>query len=237
MKRARQVSPNDNRLRSEAQGTEIIKIRPSAPHGRAYQHSDRIFGTVPWSDCPDRLRQFEWNNDPYEVDSALVLHYMNLYFVHINPATYSIFPEEAFMRWLHSSRTKSTNEKMVIYAMLAMSSLFSTREERGVEGNHFARRAEYAIEKSHGVFTLQLVQSRMLLSLYHSAVGNASLAFDLGGNALRAVAALKLNFEDGISKTDEILEFGLNKHGLIECRRRTYWASFIMDVSICSTLG
>ena len=121
MKRARQRSRNNVGTKSKIQESEGIPIGLGTSHGRVQQHPNRVSSSTPWNDSPESLRLFKWSNDPYEVDSALVLHCMNLYFAHINLAIYSIFDREVFMRWLHSSRTKSTEEKIVLYSMLAIS--------------------------------------------------------------------------------------------------------------------
>ena len=178
----------------------------------------------------------EWNNDPYPTKPALVLHYMNLYFSHVNSAIYCMFPNKAFLRWLQYEKDKSPAELMVVYSMLAMGSIFSSRPEKAAEGAHFCDIARLAVGKNHGVFSLQLIQSRMLLALYHFSIGESTISWDYGGSACRAVAGLKMNLEKGIVNTGGKVsyDYGLNKHGLAECYRRTYWSAFLMDVSFCS---
>ena len=175
---------------------------------------------------------FECQNDPYDINPRLVLHYMDMYFMHCK-ATYCIFPRKPFLRWLQNKKAKSSDELMVLYAMLSIGSIFSSRPERKAEGSLFAKITRYAIEKNHGNYSLQLAQSRMLFALYLFALGDSASAWDNGGSAFRAVAGLKLNLEEGITDVgdNEPSEFGLNRFTLIECRRRTFWSAYLMDAS------
>ena len=174
-----------------------------------------------------------WRTDPYHSQPELVMHYVDLYFTHINSATYRMFAREPFLHWLQYAKGKSSDELMVLYSMLAMGSTFSNLETRKSEGSLFARVARYAVEKNHGQFSLQLAQSRLILALYHFSVGDGAKAWDYCGSAVRVAAGLKMNLEQAIVAivNDAPLDFGLNRSGLEECYRRTYWSTFLMDVS------
>ncbi|MCJ1293626.1 hypothetical protein MMC34_005181 [Xylographa carneopallida] len=172
-----------------------------------------------------------WRTDPYHSQPELVMHYVDLYFTHINSATYRMFAREPFLHWLQYAKGKSSDELMVLYSMLAMGSTFSNLETRKSEGSLFARVARYAVEKNHGQFSLQLAQSRLILALYHFSVGDGAKAWDYCGSAVRVAAGLKMNLEQAIVAivNDAPLDFGLNRSGLEECYRRTYWSTFLMD--------
>ena len=72
-----------------------------------------------------------------------------------------------------------------------------------------------------------------MLALYNFARGKATEAWDFCGLALRAISALKLNTEEGVKDIpdDTDLDFGFDRSTLEECRRRTFWSGFLMDVS------
>ena len=118
--------------------------------------------------------------------------------------------------------------------MLAMNLAFLPQSDYKTKGNLYARIARYAAEKNHGRFSLQLVQCRLLIGLYYSAQGDSAIVWDFGGSAFRAASDLWVNLERGIIGLDnkQPLDYGLNKHGLAECHRRTYWSTFIVDVSL-----
>ena len=180
------------------------------------------------------VHSFSWVANPYQVDPGVTMHYMETYFIHINAATYRIFPRKHFLHWVKSHTAKSPNDLMLIYTMLAMGSIFSSRNERNHEGSLFSKIARYAVEKNHGNYSLQLVQSRLLLAFYHFSTGDTHKAWDYGGMGFRVASGLKLNLEQGATDIieDEILEYGLNRHALAECRRRTFWSAYMMDVSV-----
>ena len=193
---------------------------------------------VPWEALSGyaNVHSFSWANDPYEVDPDITLHYVDTYFIHINAATYRIFPRKLFTRWIKIEKAKSPDDLMLLYTILAMGSIFSSRAERKHEGSLFSKIARYAAEKNHGNFSLQLIQSRLLLAFYHFALGETHKAWDFGGMGFRVASGLKLNLEEGVTDIgdDDVMEYGLNRHALAECRRRTFWSAYMMDVSVAT---
>jgi hypothetical protein len=97
----------------------------------------------------------------------------------------------------------------------------------------FARIARYAVEKSQHRLTLQLAQSRIILSLWHFTMGASAAAWDLAGSAMRTVCGLRLNVEPDrkSSKKRPLQEHSLQTEALMECHRRTFWTAFLVDVS------
>lgn len=180
------------------------------------------------------VHSFDWANDPYQVDPEITMHYVETYFIHVNAATYRLFPRKLFLDWVRGETVKSPDDLMLIYTILAMGSIFSSRTERKHEGSLFGKIARFAVERNHGNYSLQLIQSRLLLAFYHFSMGDAHKAWDYGGMGFRVVSGLRLNVEDGITDIgdDDILDYGLNRHALEECRRRTFWSAYIMDVSL-----
>jgi hypothetical protein len=120
---------------------------------------------------------------------------------------------------------------MLLYAMLAKGTIFAINHRRHADGKIFSRIAHRAIGESAGVFNLQVVQTRLILALYDFSQGSTSKAWDFTGAAIRAACGMKLNVEEGIVdiKDNQILDYGLDKATLIECRRRTFWSTYIMD--------
>ncbi|KAF3009452.1 hypothetical protein E8E13_001605 [Curvularia kusanoi] len=174
----------------------------------------------------------QWEQDPGELDPRVTSHILDMYFQHAGRATYGMFPRNAFMSWAQSGRRKSQDDRMILYSVLAMGSLFSPDTENRALGKRFAAVATYAAEKRFGKFSLQLCQSRLLLALYHFAQGKAQPAWDFCGGGLRVLSALNLNTEEGIKVlADEALEtgYGFDRRTFEECCRRTFWSGFLMD--------
>lgn len=187
-------------------------------HGPSYSRKGQTF--------------ISWEEDPYSVDPELTIYLLESYFAHVNNATYCMFPRVTFMNWLTTSREKCQNERMVLYALLAMGSVFSGQEYAGV-GKRCADLAMEGFSSKVGRFSLAVVQVRLLLALYNFAKGNEGAAWDYCGLAIRAISALRLNHEEGCeidrSRKVPIIEYGLTREQGTECRRRTFWAGFLMD--------
>lgn len=174
-----------------------------------------------------------WQIDPYEGDPEMTMHYVECFFSSVNDSLYHIFPHARFILWMKSCRTKSAEDKMLLYSMIALGSLFSDRPDRVVTLRRSSRIACVAIEKSQHTMTLQLAQSYLIMSLWYYATGCLVGSWTSIGAAGRVVAGLRYNMESGVVIVDQnqACEYGLHPQALMECRRRTWWVSFILDVS------
>lgn len=177
----------------------------------------------------------DWSLDPLSI-SPVTVEYLELYFTHINQATYSMLPKGPFLKWVRESNDKTLDDKMVIYSLMAMGCRFSLRKENTTHGRELLDIAHFAEQSSFGKFTVQLVQARLILALLHFSLGNSSKAWDYCGTAIRAACGLKYNTEAGVVDAQHLedCEYGLNRRTLVECRRRTFWSAYIMDVSLPS---
>ncbi|GFF25570.1 putative C6 transcription factor [Aspergillus lentulus] len=177
----------------------------------------------------------EWNTDPYENDAELTTHYVENYFTYVNDSLYYIFPRRRFLLWLRSCHTKSLEDKMLLYSMMTLGAIFSDRPDRLAAMKRASRTARYAVEHSRHNLSLQLAQSRIIMSLWYYAIGALEKSWDAVGAAVRTVCGLRYNVELGgvIVDRDRVCEYGLHPQALIECRRRTFWVAFLMDRLSC----
>jgi len=188
-----------------------------------------------WDEEPPKVNVhgFGWCNDPFDIDAETTSHYLEAFFDHVNTATYQMFPRRPFLSWARRTESKSPADLMMVYAMLAVGSVFSSKPDHDVQGSLFLGIAEYSVARSHGKFSLQLIHSRLLLALYHFSAGCQQESLDYSGMAIRAASGLRLNFESecrDIKETSEP-EYGLNKHARAECRRRAFWSAYLIEVS------
>lgn len=188
-------------------------------------------------DMPQRplsVMTSQWDSDPYEVEPEETLRYLNSFFDNVNSTVYCMFPRDHFMRWVRRCQKKSGSERMLLYAMIALGSVFITDGQQSPFAQGCADMAFHAVAEKHGRFSLPLVQSRLLLSLYSFASGREGSAWDYCGSAFRAIGALHLNTENGCSEvTQEYAPrayFRMPTDQLVECARRTFWAAFLLDV-------
>ncbi|KAJ5148871.1 hypothetical protein N7448_000449 [Penicillium atrosanguineum] len=180
---------------------------------------------------PDDPLAGSWNIDPYESDPDVTMHYIESYFSNVNDGLYHIFPHARFILWLKSSQMKSAEDKMLLYSMMALGSIFSDRPGKVVALRRYSRIARFAVQKSQHTLSLQLAQSHLILSLWYYATGSLVGCWDSIGAAGRAVSGLRYNMESGGVVVDhsQVCDYGLHPQALIECRRRTFWVAFILD--------
>lgn len=167
--------------------------------------------------------------NPFDTDEALALELLDIYFAHISSTTYCFLPEHRFRQWV-TDRTipKSSDDLVLIYAVLAIATNFSGRDSLRTRGLEFATISRFC--NNGREFSLQLVQSRLLLSLYFYATNANHDSWDYCGGALRAAMGLRLNLElDESDSNMRSTAFGLNRYGYAECRRRTFWSCYLMD--------
>lgn len=171
----------------------------------------------------------DWQVNPYTTHPALVTELMSVFFKHVPETAYYMFPEGPFTAWVLSGAEKSLDDLMLIYTILALGTVFSSKPEHKALGVQYASISRYACNNRH--FSLQLVQSRMILALYYFAINNPNDSWDACGGSIRAASGLRLNVEFEKSEDAYLTAFpyGLNRYGYAECRRRTFWCCYLMD--------
>lgn len=210
-------------------GNEQNHPAPSAPKFAPH----RPQSATP-SDGSDAVRGvLSLDTDPCFAEHETAMHLIDTYFEHVNSATYAMFPRQSFRHWARNCRHKCQNEIMVLYAILAMGSIFADSSFSGI-GRRCAIIASEVVTSKHGRFSLPLVQSRLLLGLYNFARGKEGAAWDYCGSAIRAISGLNFNLErdchdDSAAQIHPRREFDFTSDQLTECKRRTFWAAFLMD--------
>lgn len=174
-----------------------------------------------------------WEDDPYVTEPEVTLQLLDLYFAHFNSATYCLFPRRHFMHWLKTCPDKCQNERMVLYAMLAMASIFTDDRLSGF-GRQCARIAMDILPHRVGTIHLCIAQARTLLSCYCFARGEHSAAWEHSGASIRAVQHLSYQTEQGCLDNSAVkqqsrCEFNFSVMQHAECKRRIFWSAFFMD--------
>ncbi|KAH7323959.1 fungal-specific transcription factor domain-containing protein [Rhexocercosporidium sp. MPI-PUGE-AT-0058] len=235
-RQVRQATPDSEIHHSKRQRTGYNDFTPVASEASPRpSFQDPTSPRTPWAEHVNNslanqssLTQ-EWQTNPFSTHPMLVGELITVFFKHIPETAYSMFPEGPFKAWVLSVSEKSADELMLVYTVLALGTVFSQKSEHRVFGAQFAAVSRFACDNSR--FSIQLVQSRVLLALYYFANNKAEDAWDFCGAALRAASGIKLNLE--IEKTDDAYRksfpYGLTRAGFAECRRRTYWSCYLMD--------
>ncbi|KAL4977099.1 hypothetical protein BDW66DRAFT_166034 [Aspergillus desertorum] len=177
----------------------------------------------------------DWRADPYAIDPESATHFTETYFTYVNDRLYYMFPRRRFLLWLKSCHTKSLADNMLLYCIMALGSVFSERPDKMAAMKRYSRTARYALEHSQHSLSLQLAQSRIIISLWYYAIGALVKSWDAAGAAVRTVCGLRYNIEMGgvIVEQSQPCEYGLHPQALIECRRRTFWIAFLVDRLSC----
>ncbi|KAE9364586.1 hypothetical protein N431DRAFT_497059 [Stipitochalara longipes BDJ] len=232
----RQVTPESDTPHAKRQRNGYNNFTPVASEASPRPSVQEVHSpSTPWMeplgtglvDHNNLLR--EWQTNPYNTHPGLVADLISVFFKHVPETAYCMFPPEPFKSWVLSASEKSADDLMLIYTILALGTVFSLKSEHRPLGVQYAAISRYACENRD--FSIQLVQSRLLLSLYYFAINNPNDAWDFCGGALRAANGLRMNLE--IEKSDDhflkTFPYGLNRAGYAECRRRTFWSCYLMD--------
>ncbi|KAK2623768.1 hypothetical protein QTJ16_006949 [Diplocarpon rosae] len=173
--------------------------------------------------------QREWQTNPVKTQPRLMTELIHDFFKHVPETVCCMFPQGSFISWFLSGAEKSADDLMLVYSILALGTVFTQRPEHKSFGAQCALVSRFACDNSR--FSIQLVQSRLLLALYYFANNSAENAWDYCGAALRAASGLRLNIE--LDRTSDLshgaFPYGLNRAGFAECRRRTFWSCYLMD--------
>ena len=165
---------------------------------------------------------FAFDKDPSLVDDRRTMLYIKEYFKHINSHVCSLFPKKAFLRWVKQCRTKSLNDKMLLYAILAAGTAFSEHTNHKTHHNQFKYIAKVALDWSHGL-ELQVVQTLVILSMLEYSLRELDQSRALSMAAIRMAYTTRLNKEVQVDKPN--FELDLATH--LKCRQRTFWLAFI----------
>lgn len=213
-----------------------LLIKPQVERRRLPQYTD-ILNDIQQVNTNNPLA-VSWSIDPYEGDPEMAVHYIESFFTNVNDSLYHIFPHARFILWVKSGQTKSAKDKMLLYSMMALGSIFSDRSDRAAALMQYSRIAHFAIQNSQHTLSLQLAQSHLIMSLWYYATGSMGGCWDSIGAAGRVVSGLRYNLESGgiVIDQNQICDYGMHPQALMECRRRTYWASYILDVGFDLTL-
>ncbi|RDW93068.1 Zn(II)2Cys6 transcription factor [Aspergillus mulundensis] len=170
--------------------------QPPVGHGHFSRHSMSSAASSASTDYAEILTEIkdldahdplaaDWKAGPYAIDPESASHYTEMYFSCVNDRLYYMFPRRRFLLWLKSCHTKSLADNMLLYCMMSLGSVFSDRPDKMAAMKRFSRTARYALEHSQHNLSLQLAQSRIIISLWYYAVGALVKSWDAAGAAVR----------------------------------------------------
>ncbi|KAK1761033.1 hypothetical protein QBC47DRAFT_20204 [Echria macrotheca] len=200
---------------------------PMAPKPEAHRPL-----ALSWPELP-RMREDAlcraWQTDPYVSNPQSVSTMIHTFFRHSDALALRFLPEQAFMTWVkNSAHQKSPEDLMLVYSILAVCQVLEGANVTWVDDD-YSQVARYAVD--HGALSLQLVQARLLLSLFYLGTSRQSEANDMLGSAISAATFLQLHLDLEKSRDTGLttFPFGLTRAGYVECRTRTFWCCYLLE--------
>lgn len=179
---------------------------------------------------PEDVLNRAWRTDPYQSDPQSIRTVISQFFVHLDSTVILRFvPQDVFKNWVGApSHQKSPEDLMLFYSVLAIGVALSGGPK--TIAYEYAQVAQYA-QKTTGLNCLQLVQARMLLSLYYMSIARVCEADEMLSAAVATASCLHLNVEldESTEATMMPFPFGMSKVSFRESRRRTIWTLFILE--------
>lgn len=218
-------------MRAEAPNKKHRSTSPSfgpgdVPPTRADSVNYHVSPIAPRS--PGRYLAIE--EDPYTIDHEGTLRLLESFLVNVNDSTYGLLPRTYFVYWVKTSPNKTPDERLVLYAILAVGSKFVEGPLAGM-GRQCADIATDALRRNMGHTSMAVAQARLLLSIYYYACGAVGAASEYLGSAISILTLLKFNTERGcldFGERDQH-DFRFDNAQLAECRRRTMWTAFLLE--------
>ncbi|KAB5563337.1 fungal-specific transcription factor domain-containing protein [Coniochaeta sp. 2T2.1] len=173
-----------------------------------------------------------WQTDPYVSDPQSVLSTISSFFVHADATALRFLPALRFKVFVQASaHRKSPEDLMLVYSILALGVSLTPGGSKAA-AHEYSEVARYAADRT--ALSLQLVQARILLSLYYLQVSRPSDANDMSSAAISTATCLQLNME--LERSSQVADgpgakypFGMTFAGYAECRRRTFWSCFVLE--------
>ena len=182
--------------------------------------------------------RFHQRIDPYDADPETTIYFLKLFFHHRNASPYVIWPREKFLGWTRDCRSKSPDDLMVLYALMAFGSIFSL-DQTAKDIGEKCYKVAFALERERADQpSLQMMQARSALLLFNFAKGNFEGTFEYTAHAIRTATSMRYTDENRVSDINEeqsTFDFDMNASQIKECRRRSFYITYFIDVSHVQT--
>lgn len=183
--------------------------------------------------------QFSLQTDPYEVDREVTLDYIERFFTFVDKQVSSAIPKTLFVPWVKTCKHKSLSDQMMIYAVMAVGSVFVEDSISGTCFSVLSENVQEGITQCGDNLTFQLAATYLLSTLLAISQGKYNRAWNSCGSTMRTILGLQFNTEAGICDAPRsgAWESLLEITALVECRRRLTWSAFIIEcLSGCYTI-
>ena len=177
-------------------------------------------------------RTLHHGQDPYRLYPKQTLLHLQIFFDHVNGTLIPLYPQQQFQRWVEETSDKTTEELSLLYAVLALASTYSATTFGSFGKACAAAARAYAANVPDQTC---LIFSHLLyyLALYDSVTMEYHLASSSVLSAIRTIADLGYHRELICTTFGSTpcanMPFRFTPQQTIECKRRTFWAGFVLD--------
>ncbi|KAI0471079.1 hypothetical protein GGR56DRAFT_129313 [Xylariaceae sp. FL0804] len=191
---------------------------------------------LPWQhrELPRIHEEFlgrKWQTDPYVSDPPATTTIMTSLSGHMKAMALHFLPGHVVAGWAQSDynahTTKSPEDLMLVYSLLAFGIHVSDGPTH--EASECAEVARFASQRTGP--SLQLIQAKLVLSLYYQANARQFDSADMLNGAISTALHLRLNLElhQCPGPLPETFPLGMDEATYAECRRRTFYSCFIWE--------
>lgn len=165
--------------------------------------------------------------DPIVANEKLTKHYLQVFMDCVNIPTFEIFPRQRMLEWASLDNGKTLEDRLVVYAMMAMATLHSTDPNRIAHRALFKSIIYQHLEQLETNYTLKVAHILFFTSFTEFADLQYQKGFGLFVRTVGCAAFLRLNIDHECSAGEAV--YGFSPSMSAECRRRTYWTVFVTD--------
>lgn len=177
------------------------------------------------------ILNFSLQADPYEINPRLTLDYIGKFYSFVDKQVYAAIPKALFLPWVKTCKQKSLSDKMMIYSVLALGSVFADASTSGTYSSAFSATVQEGLTLCDEYLTFQLATTYLLSTLLSISRGEYNRAWNTCGSAMRTLFGLQFNTEAGIRTVPRTgsWESLLDTRDMVECRRSLTWAAVVIE--------
>lgn len=173
--------------------------------------------------------------DPIVGNEKFTKCYLELFMDFTNIPTFEIFPVQHMWRWIHSDTKKSASDRMVLYAMMALGTVHGNDSQRSTHRAMFKSTVYTLLDQLETEYNLQIAHTLLFMGLAEFADADPRRSFNLFVRLVGCVHFLGLNIEYEGPST--VTAYDLSPSMYAECRRRTFWATYVTDIYAALSKG
>ncbi|KAK5057615.1 hypothetical protein LTR84_011615 [Exophiala bonariae] len=169
--------------------------------------------------------------DPYDINPRVTLKYIGKFFGFVDKHVLAAIPKAPFLQWVKSCKHKSQSDKMMIYSVLALGSVFADISAANTYTSDLSTIVHEGLTLCGEDLSFQLAMTYLLTTLLSAMRGEYHKAWATCGSTMHTLFGLRFNTEAGIRTTSRSgsWEAQLETDTLMESRRSITWAALVVE--------